>query len=369
MRHWLALFIALLVSNSLAFAQTSDSQKWNDLIARAKQEGELVVMGPPAAGFRASLTDAFSKRFGIQLNYIGANSGEIITRVDNETKAGRVSVDVNLGGASGCWALAQKGEVESMTGKLIAPDIADPAVWRLGHPKLTDSGNVTGGPNDFTCGFQTAEWVMTDLFVNTSIVKPSDIISWKDLLKPQYKGKIASYDPRRSGPGGTPVGYLAALFGQQYLTDLYIGQNVRLTADNRQLAEWVARGEFPIGIALVQFAVEAFRQQGLPIERVFPADGQGSVTGGFSVAMLIKNAPHPNAAQVFVNWFGSQEAQTIYEKEMMEDSLRNDVKGTGVPDYIKPKPGVAYPIDDYSWEHQSQIRLPAVAALSKELER
>jgi ABC-type Fe3+ transport system substrate-binding protein len=224
-------------------------------------------------------------------------------------------------------------------------------------------------PADFRCSLQTAEWVMTDLFANTSIVKPGEISSWKDLLKPQYKGKIAAFDPRRSGPGQTPVGYLAALFGHDYLKELFVGQQVKLTADNRQLAEWVARGEFPIGIGLVQFAIETYRRQGLPIERVYPKDGQGSLTGGFSVVMLIKNAPHPNAAQLFANWFASKDAQTIYEAQMMETSLRTDVAGTNLPDYVRPKPGVAYPVDDYSFQHYSKIRVPAVEMLQKELQR
>ena len=210
---------------------------------------------------------------------------------------------------------------------------------------------------------------MTDLFANTSIVKPSEIASWKDLLKPQYKGKIAAYDPRRSGPGQTPVGYLAALFGNDYLRELYVGQQVRLTADNRQLAEWVARGEYPIGIGLVQFAVEIFRKQGLPLERIYPKDGQGSLTGGFSVAMLIKNAPRPSAAQLFANWFLTKEAQVLYETQMMETSLRTDISGTNLPDYVRPRPGVEYPVDDYSFQHYSEIRQPAVEALRRALER
>jgi iron(III) transport system substrate-binding protein len=178
-----------------------------------------------------------------------------------------------------------------MNGKLIDPDILQPAMWRFGTLKLNEPGPTTDLPADFKCSLQTAEWVMTDLFANTSIVKPGELASWKDLLKPQYKGKIAAFDPRRSGPGQTPVGYLAALFGNDFVEALYRGQQVKLTADNRQLAEWVARGDYPIGIALVQFAVEIYRKQGLPIERIFPKDGQGSLTGGFSVVMLIKNAP------------------------------------------------------------------------------
>jgi ABC-type Fe3+ transport system substrate-binding protein len=359
-----ALAGAVAVSAS---AQTADPAKWAELQKKAKEEGQVVVAGPPFQGLRNALVAAFKERFGIELNYLGLFSGEVITRVDTESKAGKVSMDVNIGGTSTCWAIAARGQIENMNGKLIAPEVADAKAWRAGKPKLNEGGPVTD-PN-FKCSFQGAEWVMTDLFANTSIVKPGEIASWKDLLKPQYKGKIAAFDPRRSGPGQTPVGYLAALFGQDYLKQLYIGQQVKLTADNRQLAEWVARGEYPIGIALVQFAVETYRKQGLPIERIYPADGQGSVTGGFSVVMLIKNAPHPAAAQLFVNWFGSKEAQTIYEAQMMETTMRTDVAGTNLPDYVRPKPGVAYPVDDYSYEHFSKIRNPAVEALSKELQR
>lgn len=362
--------IALGVATvAAASAQTADPARWAELQKKAKDEGQVVLVGPPFPGLQSALSAAFKQRYGIELNYLGMNAGEVITRVDTETKAGKVSIDANLGGTSTCWAMSPRGEIEDMNGKLIDPDILKPGVWRNGGPKLNPPGPSPNLPADFRCSFQTAEWVMTDLFANTSIIKPGEITSWKDLLKPQYTGKIAAFDPRRSGPGQTPVGYLAALFGQQYLKELYVGQQVKLTADSRQLAEWVARGEYPLGIALVQFAVETFRRQGLPIERIYPADGQGSLTGGFSVIMLIKNAPHPNAAQLLVNWFGSAEAQTIYEAQMMETSLRTDLKGGSVPDYVRPKDGVAYPVDDYSYEHYSNVRMPAVEYLQKELQR
>jgi ABC-type Fe3+ transport system substrate-binding protein len=372
LRRLLAPTLTIAVTAALApaaLAQTPDSAKWVELQAKAKGEGQLILSGPPFQGLRTAISNAFKQRYGIELNYLGMNAGEIIARVDTESKAGKVGIDANLGGTSTCWSMSPRGQIENMNGKLIDPDILQPATWRHGKPKLNEPGPATNLPPDFKCSLQAAEWVMTDLFINTSIVKPDEITSWKDLLKAQYKGRIAAFDPRRSGPGQTPVGYLAALFGYEYLHDLYIGQQVKLTADNRQLAEWVARGEYPIGIALVQFAVETYRRQGLPIERIFPKDGPGSLTGGFSVAMLIKNAPHPNSAQLFANWFGSKEAQTIYESQMLETSLRTDVSGTNVPDYVRPRTGVAYPIDDYSYEHYAKIREPAVERLQKELQR
>ncbi len=364
------LGLAFAVSTSIgAYAQTPDPAKWEELQRKAKEEGQVVVAGPPFQGLRTALAAAFKKRYGIELNYLGMFAGEVITRVDTESKAGKVSIDADLGGTSTCWAMSPRGQIENMNGKLIDPGLWQPSVWRGGKPKLNEAGPSSSLPADFRCSFQTAEWVMTDLFANTSIVKPGEIASWKDLLKPQYKGKIAAFDPRRSGPGQTPAGYLAALFGQDYLKQLFLDQQVKLTADNRQLAEWVARGEYPIGIGLVQFAIEMFRKQGLPIERVYPKDGPGSLTGGFSVVMLIKNGPHPNAAQLFVNWFGTKEAQTIYEAQMMETSLRTDLSGTNLPDYVRPQAGVAYPVDDYAFEHYSKIRMPAVEMLQKELQR
>src|SRR5262249_19693352 len=219
-------------------------------------------------------------------------------------------------------------------------------------------------PQDYYCGIQTAEWVMTDLFVNPDIVRPEAIQSWRDLLRPEYRGKIASHDPRSAGPAQGPVAYLYTLFGEKYIEDLYHGQEVMLTTDGRQLAEWIARGTYPIGIAPVQAAVEPLRAEGLGIERVFPADGRGELVGGYGTAQKIKGGPNPNAAAVFMNWFASREGQEIWEQEMMETSLRTDVPHK-VPDYVIPKAGVDYPIDDYDVDYYFSKRVPAVARLQE----
>ncbi|MGH7087467.1 MAG: ABC transporter substrate-binding protein [Stellaceae bacterium] len=364
----------LVAATAMAFAgaaaaQTPDPAKWAELQKKAKEEGQVVLSGPPVPALQAGLTAAFKKRYGITLNYLGLNPGQSIQKIETEEKAQKVTVDDYLGGISSCWFLGMHGAIENMNGKIIDPAILEPTVWRGGKIRLKGPGPIKDVPPDFKCALQTAEWVMGDLFVNTGIVKPGTITSWKDLLKPEYKGKIAAYDPRSSGPGQTTAGYLAGLFGYDYLKALYVGQQVKLTADNRQLAEWVARGEYPIGLALVQFAVELYRKQGLPIARVFPKDGEGSLVGGFSVIMLIKHAPHPYAGQLFANWFATKEAQTIYESSMMETSLRTDVTGTNVPEYVRRQPDVAYPVDDYSYAHFAKIRQPAIEYLQKLLGR
>jgi len=350
-------------------AQTADAAKWQELIKNAQKEHSFGLVGPPDPHLRTDLPEAFTKRYGIDVDYLPLNGAETMTRVDLESKAGRTTIDAVIGGTGSCWTMVERGQIENINGKIIDPAVVDPSVWTGGSLRFIDGGPVPSGtPADFRCGFQPAEWVMTDLFVNTTVIRPGEITSWKDLLKPEYKGRIVSYDPRRAGPATTTVSYLNYLFGQDFLKSLYLGQSVHFTADHRQLAEWVARGEYPIGLSLVQFAVEPFRRQGLPIERVFPADGPGSVMGGFSVIALVKNSAHPNAAQLFVNWYATQEAQTIYERDMMEASLRKDVTGTNVPDYIRPKPGATY-VDAYKYDYNENVRGPALDMLQKALER
>jgi ABC-type Fe3+ transport system substrate-binding protein len=272
---------------------------------------------------------------------------------------------------STCWLFAARGQLLDMNGKLVDPEILKPGVWRLGAPKMNELSATGTGPNDPKCSVQYTEWVFTFLFANKDVVKPP-ITSWNDLLKPQFKGKIVSFDARSSGPGEPPAAYLGEVMGDDYVNKLYVGQEVKFSTDSRQLAEWVARGEYPIGLALVPFAVEIYRKQGLPIDAVKIDDGHGgaSLTGGFGCIMLFKGAPHPNAAQLFANWMGTKEAQEIYEKNMMEPSLRTDVNtGSAVPDYVRVDPNVKYAIDDYVYSWYSGKRKDHLQALQKELPR
>lgn len=366
-----ALAAVLVALGQDARAQVADPAKWAELQKAARAEGELSVTGPPSPPLRAALSAAFKARHGITLNYFGDTTGAIMARVDEEFKANKLSVSAHVGGMSTCWIFAMRGQILDMNGKLVDPEILKPEVWRNGKIKLNEIGANATGPNDPKCAVQLTEWVYSFLFQNTSQVK-TPIQSWNDLLKPEYKDKIVSFEVRSSGPGESPLAYLAEVMGNDYVKKLYVGQNVKYSTDNRQLAEWVARGEYTFGLALVPFAVEIYRKQGLPIAAVKINDGNGGapLTGGFGCIMLFKNAPHPNAAQVFANWMATKEAQEIYERFMMETSLRNDVNtGDAVPDYVRVDPKVKYTVDDYIHSWYVGRRAAHLETLKKDLPR
>jgi ABC-type Fe3+ transport system substrate-binding protein len=56
----------------------------------------------------------------------------------------------------------------------------------------------------------------------------------------------------------------------------------------------------------------------------------------------MEGAPHPNAAQVFINWMASKEALEIYSRGNRTVTLRNDVDESFLDPNVIPKAGAAY---------------------------
>jgi ABC-type Fe3+ transport system substrate-binding protein len=337
-------------------AADGPAAEWERTKEAAKREGSVVVAGPGEAQLRQAVTDGFQKAHGITVEYIGLSSGEMQTRVDREQRAGQPSIDVHIGGTTTCWNMAERGYIEPIAPEIVDPAVLNPAVWRDGKPRFLSP--LPAHPPDFNCAFQFAEWVNPDLMVNTQMIPPGTLTSWRDLLKPEFKGKITAYDPRASGPGQSSAAYLLIHLGDDFVRDLYLGQEVVLSRDNRQLAESVARGSYAAGIGMIPQPIEQFRALGLPLQRVFPADGRGYTTAGFGSLMKMKGAPHPNATKVFINWYLTKEGQDIHEAAMLEPSLRTDVVRKA-PDYIVPQPGEKYDYDNSDPDFFFNKRVPA----------
>src|SRR5436190_389018 len=87
----------------------ADAAAWERFKEGARREGRVVVSGPGFPGLRQALTEAFQNTYGIAVEYLGLAPGEVIPRVDRESQAGNVTIDVNIGGTSSCWAMADRG--------------------------------------------------------------------------------------------------------------------------------------------------------------------------------------------------------------------------------------------------------------------
>ena len=91
----------------------------------------------------------------------------------------------------------------------------------------------------------------------------------------------------------------------------------------REAASALARGEayiYPTGQSVT---MTPFILEGAPVKPVSVAEGV-IVSVGTPVA-IIKNAPHPNAARVLLNWVIGPEGQKIYQENLGVIPLHKDV--------------------------------------------
>jgi ABC-type Fe3+ transport system substrate-binding protein len=324
-------------------AQAPVPDEWARLLEAGRREGKVVVIGSPYPNLREAYTQEFPKDTGIQFEYLGVPQGEIMVRAEREAASGQPTIDAMIGGGAELTSMLPKGLLEPIKPALVLPEVLDPTAWKgdKGVKWMDQQGQY------MPIG---SSWVMTDLFINTQQVPPGSIRSWNDLLDPKWQGRIIAHDPASIGPGAAVGRYLLTKFGEQFVTDLFVRQQPVLTRDSRQVSEGVARGTYPIGMGSAVGDVEEFRKVGLPIAREFPADGPGSLVGGASVLKLVKGAPNPDAAAVFVNWGLAKNGQTAFSRAILEVSLRKDVPTDHLPPYIVPKPDVVYDVDQYDYD-------------------
>ena len=73
---------------------------------------------------------------------------------------------------------------------------------------------------------------------------------------------------------------------------------------------------------------------------------------------VVNKAPHPHAAQVFVNWLASKEGLEIYSRGYSAATLRIDVDESFLDRRVIPRPGVNYfDVDDWNYNAKEGERI------------
>jgi iron(III) transport system substrate-binding protein len=326
--------------------------RWNELIDAAKREGTVVVSGAPSPKVRTDLPSAFENRFGVQVEYLGTRTGELMARFEAERAAGQYSVDAVIGGATSLYTVAYpNGWLEPLRPALIHPEVTNPAKWKVGRVWFMD-------PEEQYI-LRLSNQQTLHVSVNTEYVAAQDIRAWQDLLDPRFRGRISVYDPSVAGTGWNTANYLLRTLGEDYIVALYQGQQPGMSRDARQLADWLARGTYPISLGISSTDIEPLRSDGFPIELVITDSPETPVvvSAGYGLGTLVSRAPHPNAAKLFLNWMALPEGQEIWNRNMEYVSVRTDIESAWAPDYAKPKPGGQY-FDTYDWDYVLATRNP-----------
>jgi ABC-type Fe3+ transport system substrate-binding protein len=276
----------------IALLQSPNREKV--LIEGAKKEGKLMFYTALIVDqVVRPLKQAFEKEYPfVQLEFFRANSERIAQRVLAEYQAKRHDVDL----ISGSTATSLVNEAGFMQ-RFYSPHLAEYP------PELKGAKGFWGSTNVY---FMT-------LGYNTRMVKPAEVPkTYEDLLHPRWKGQMMW---STSSGSGAPqfIGNILLAMGEEkgkaYLQKLKRQNIAKSTASARQILDLVIAGEYPIAIQIFNHHAHISKQAGAPVEWQ-PLE---PVTATINTVGLVRHAPRPHAAMLFMDFVLSKKGQKVMQ--------------------------------------------------------
>jgi iron(III) transport system substrate-binding protein len=277
-----------------------------ELIAAARKEGSISYYAAIQLDVAEHLGKLFEAKYpGISVKVERSGAERIFQRIGQEQGSGIHAVDVaNSTDVSHYLEWKKNG--------WLAPYVPEEVVKNFPADQYDPEGLYAT-----SCAWFEA------IGYNTNLVKPEDAPkSYADLLDPKWQGKIVKAHPSYSGAILTATFVLSRDLGWPYLEKLA----------QQKVMQVQSAGDPPVKVMLGERAVMAdgndynlvvFKDQGKPVEVVYPAEGSPLIIVPSGV---FKNAPNPNAARLFQSFFFSVEAQQMLVDKFAHRSFHAQVK-------------------------------------------
>jgi ABC-type Fe3+ transport system substrate-binding protein len=283
-------FVTLLVARPDS-ARAADAA----LVEAAKKEGQVVWYTTLIINqIIRPLKDAFEAKYpGMQLQYTRADDLVTSAKILAEGQAGRVQADI-FDGIANMLPLQEAGLLTPFT----VPNAADyPA-----ELKASDGYWIAQIMYVFTPG------INTDLLPKAQAPK-----TFQDLLDPKLKGKMAWNGSSMAGAYGFVGNVLTTMGddkGMAYLRALAKQQVVNVEASSRAVLDQVIAGEYWINLMAFNHHTVISARKGAPSDwlKLEPAPVTLDAVG------LLKDAPHPHAARLLLEFLLSEEGQKVFQE-------------------------------------------------------
>lgn len=278
------LLALILISGPAVAAETMD-----ELYTKAKDEKTLVFYsGGPVAPYQ-SFAREFETRFpGISVSFTGGFSNVLNDRINAQLRDRKLEVDMAFfQTVQDFVAWKQQGVLMPFRPdgyEQIAPAFRDP-----------DGAFTTTKVNQIVYAY------------NTRGVEAADVPkSALDFLKPQFAGKLITCYPADDDATLYLFHTIIDKYGWSYM-DRYMANKPNFVQGHLGVARSVADGTNFVTPDATSTAAE-LKRAGQPIDSVFSEE---DATPLFTLtAGIFRDAPHPNAAKLFLTWYMDREQQS-----------------------------------------------------------
>jgi ABC-type Fe3+ transport system substrate-binding protein len=341
----------------LGLTSSTRAASWDDTVAAARKEGELVVvLGGAASRNYRPIFRHFEDKFGVRTSVSTGGGTQQADRILAERAAGKYEVDIiMIGGTTANDRLLPNGVVDPIDPVLFHSDVVKKSLW------YKEKHHYSDAEERYVFAFSgTADVTPVLMRFNTKklpIEEAKKIDSAWTFLDKRFADQIVALPPTIAGAGGTYfVVPVHPDLGEKYLRRFFSPElNVAFIQDYRQIADGVARGKYTMAIFVGSAGrdIDSLGRKGLPVanfsrvlEKPLKERPVLGASGASNNLTVVNRRPNPNATKLFVNWFLSKEGQTVMHTKsegIPDQTLRVDVteKGKLSEDEMR-KPGIEY---------------------------
>jgi ABC-type Fe3+ transport system substrate-binding protein len=281
----LAGIVAATLASAPAHTQSADQ-----LYALAKSEKTLVFYsGGPADPYERMAKD-FEQRYpGIAVSVTGGFSNVLDRKIDDQIAAKKLEVDMAI------FQTVQDFVAWKKAGVLLSfkPDGCDKI-----DPRFRDPDGA----------FTTTSVVLLTYAYNTKVVAPADAPkSALDFLKPQFAGKLVTAYPADDDATLYVFDTIVKKYGWSYMKK-YMAQKPNFIQGHLAELRSIASGANLVTFDSTSSTTGALKKSGQPIDFAFPE--HDAMPTFVVTAGIFKDAPHPNAARLFLDWYMAREQQS-----------------------------------------------------------
>lgn len=320
--HSVVAFAAALALAPAAWAAACPSPRQMDGfktcadVGKAEAEGSVVVYSPDPETNQASLMAAFNVAFPkIKTNFLRLQTGALYAKLMAERQAKAYTNDILV-----LTDVTFVMDFQKRNGwmKYVSPELA---AYSPDHKSNPEGEYMWGGA------------IVAGIAYNPTTVKAEDAPkSWADLTNPRWRDSI-NVKVSNSGLQHETWYLIREILGDDYWKE-FAKQNPRAFDSYVQQFDRTVSGQDQI-ISTAQYSgYLQFKAKGAPIAFVIPPEGMVVTPSVFGA---VDQAPHPEAAKLFMDWFTGVPGQKAYVKATALYSLRTDV----------PPPEGGVPITDF----------------------